>query len=86
MIEQPVSLEYIQRRVDAANTNVNDIRRSMLSFATRFDAMEARFTAMEARFTAMEVRIGGLETRMGAVETRLDAMMMVLQDIQARLP
>lgn len=76
MSEAP-SLEFVLRRVDAANNNVNDMRRSMAALSTRFDAIEARFTALESRFSAME-------TRMGAVESRLDAMIAILLELKER--
>ena len=60
--DKPVSLEFVLRRIDSVNNNVNDMRRSMIATQSRFDGMEARFGAMEARFAALEVRFSGLET------------------------
>ena len=75
MVSDAVSLEFVLRRVDAANNNVNDMRRSMAALATRFDAIEARFTALEMRFS-------GMEMRMGAIEGRLDAVIALLLELR----
>ena len=72
--DKPVNLDFIGRRLDAVNNNVNDMRRSVIALQSRFDGMEARFGAMEARFGSMEARFGLLETRLGSLETRFDSM------------
>jgi hypothetical protein len=74
----PVSLEFIQRRLDSVNNNVNDMRRSVIAMQSRFDGMEARFGAMEARFGSMETRFASLETRMGAIESGQERMTVML--------
>ena len=78
--DKPVSLEFIGRRIDAVNNNVNDMRRSMIAMGSRFDGMEARFSAMEARFSSMETRFSALESGMD----RLSAM--VRQLLEASTP
>jgi chromosome segregation ATPase len=81
--DKPVSLEFMGRRLDAVNNNVNDMRRSVIALQSRFDGMEARFGAMEARFGSMEARFGLLETRLGSLETRFDSMQTRIISVEA---
>jgi hypothetical protein len=91
--DKPVSLEFVVRRLDSVNNNVNDMCRSVIALQSRFDGMEARFGALEARFASMETRFAGVEaglerqaeTARGQVEAnhRIEQM---LADIAKNLP
>lgn len=67
MSDQPVSLEFIGRRLDTFQHDLADVRRRMA-------AMTDRFGFLELRIGGIEQRISGLETRFGQLEVRIDRM------------
>jgi chromosome segregation ATPase len=70
----PPSLEFVMRRLDAVNNNINDARRSLLAVLARFDGLETRFGVMEGRFSGLEARFASMEKRTGAMEERQETM------------
>jgi uncharacterized coiled-coil protein SlyX len=67
MSEQPISLEFIGRRLDTFQHDLADVRRRMA-------AMTDRFGLLEQRIGGIEQRIGGLETSFGHLEVRIDRL------------